>query len=371
MQRALQRHQDKQARVLPILLRPVSWERAPFKHLLVLPVDAKPITAWKNQDEAFVNVVAGISQAVETFARPDVPPFGTTRQVLKSDRGHTTLGSTNVTIGRAPDNLYVIKDEQVSGHHAVIRPYGPRYAIFDLKSSNRTFVNRQELLPETAQILKHGDTICVGTTTFTYTDGILVQPDPVPPLPVKPRPDPPNSGYPPVVPLPPQPQPPIVVPPQPWRHRNRGLWIVLVVIGVLVLSCSICSIIVAIFPSYGSLPKLVSSYHGTASPNEEPTWALDIFSLQESVDGGISGTVELWSSRSNTFNGSVKSDGSVHFTTGAFVTANGTSFFYIFDGQVSTNSSSGKSEMSGHFTSQLTNGGGSGPVSGSWNVTGS
>src|SRR5579864_7606200 len=33
MQRAIARHQAKQAHVIPILLRPVDWQNAPFAHL--------------------------------------------------------------------------------------------------------------------------------------------------------------------------------------------------------------------------------------------------------------------------------------------------------------------------------------------------
>ena len=48
MQRALQRHQANEARVIPILLRSVDWKGAPFEHLQALPTGAKPITSWSN-----------------------------------------------------------------------------------------------------------------------------------------------------------------------------------------------------------------------------------------------------------------------------------------------------------------------------------
>src|SRR5215471_14527334 len=68
MQRALQREQANEARVIPILLRPVDWKQAPFAHLQILPTDAKPITTWRNRDEAFANVAAGIRRAIEDLA---------------------------------------------------------------------------------------------------------------------------------------------------------------------------------------------------------------------------------------------------------------------------------------------------------------
>jgi tetratricopeptide (TPR) repeat protein len=65
MNRALERHEADQARVIPILLRPVDWKGAPFAHLQALPTDAKAITTWSNQDEAFVDVVAGLRRVIE------------------------------------------------------------------------------------------------------------------------------------------------------------------------------------------------------------------------------------------------------------------------------------------------------------------
>src|SRR5438094_731649 len=54
MQRALERHETGQARVIPILLRFVAdWKEAPFGQLAVLPTDTRPISKWPDKDEAF------------------------------------------------------------------------------------------------------------------------------------------------------------------------------------------------------------------------------------------------------------------------------------------------------------------------------
>ena len=66
MKRALERHKDRNARVIPIILRPVvDWERLPFGKLLALPTDGRAVTLWENQDEAFTNVAKGIAEVVE------------------------------------------------------------------------------------------------------------------------------------------------------------------------------------------------------------------------------------------------------------------------------------------------------------------
>lgn len=62
---ALQRHESKQAYVVPVILRPFDWFDAPFAKLQAFPKDAKAVTTWVNQDEAFVSVTQGIRTAAK------------------------------------------------------------------------------------------------------------------------------------------------------------------------------------------------------------------------------------------------------------------------------------------------------------------
>jgi len=65
--RALERHDRGEARVIPILLRPVDWEGAPFSRLQGLPIDLRPVTTWSNRDEAFRNIAQGLRRVVEVM----------------------------------------------------------------------------------------------------------------------------------------------------------------------------------------------------------------------------------------------------------------------------------------------------------------
>lgn len=67
MQRALERHTRGEARVIPIIFRPTDWQRTPLGKLQALPKDAKPITIWQNQDEAFFNVAVALRDAIEAY----------------------------------------------------------------------------------------------------------------------------------------------------------------------------------------------------------------------------------------------------------------------------------------------------------------
>ena len=64
MEQALELHRTGQIRVLPIILQPVDWEGAPFSTLQMLPTDAKPVTAWANQEDALKDIAKNIRGVV-------------------------------------------------------------------------------------------------------------------------------------------------------------------------------------------------------------------------------------------------------------------------------------------------------------------
>lgn len=85
VRRAMERHEAGEARVIPVILRPVDWDGAPFSKLQAVPTDARPVTLWADRDEAFLTVVKEIRRALkelsatEAYASPlhtiPRPPF--------------------------------------------------------------------------------------------------------------------------------------------------------------------------------------------------------------------------------------------------------------------------------------------------------
>jgi hypothetical protein len=65
VQRAMERHDSGEAVVIPVILRLCEWSRAPFGKLLATPRDGKPVTAWADRDEAFLDVVRCVRAAIE------------------------------------------------------------------------------------------------------------------------------------------------------------------------------------------------------------------------------------------------------------------------------------------------------------------
>ena len=66
-ERAIARAERDDASVVPVLLRAVDIEGAPFAKLQGLPTDLRPVTSWPNRDEAWTDVAKGIRRTVEAI----------------------------------------------------------------------------------------------------------------------------------------------------------------------------------------------------------------------------------------------------------------------------------------------------------------
>ncbi len=69
LQRALEKHNEGSAVLLPVIIKPVHWRGEPFAELQMLPTDAKAVTEWRLQDNAWVTVVAGIERAISSIVK--------------------------------------------------------------------------------------------------------------------------------------------------------------------------------------------------------------------------------------------------------------------------------------------------------------
>jgi subtilisin family serine protease len=65
LDRAIERHRNGTARVIPVVIRPTDWEGTPMWGLNPLPKDGKAVTTWDNPDEAWLNIAKGIRTAVQ------------------------------------------------------------------------------------------------------------------------------------------------------------------------------------------------------------------------------------------------------------------------------------------------------------------
>lgn len=86
--------------------------------------------------------------------------------VLAANAGRSfPLDRDSISIGRSSDNNVVLADPHVSQYHARIRRQGPAYYLFDLGSTNGTWVNDQLFQ---RLLLMDGDRIRLGNTVLVF-----------------------------------------------------------------------------------------------------------------------------------------------------------------------------------------------------------
>ncbi len=94
-------------------------------------------------------------------------PGGAALIVLEGpDKGEEHAVAGEVTLGRTQENSLVRLDRGVSRRHCVIRDEGGVFTIEDRGSANGTLVNERKI--EGLEVLRHGDRILVGETTFLF-----------------------------------------------------------------------------------------------------------------------------------------------------------------------------------------------------------
>ena len=105
----MERHEAKEARVIPIILREVDWKGAAFGKLQALPKNAEPVMNWGSRDQAFTDVSKGIRRVVEGFGqRMPSPSSINTQSVTKRPKKTKHQGINPFEYGNpiSPDRFY-------------------------------------------------------------------------------------------------------------------------------------------------------------------------------------------------------------------------------------------------------------------------
>jgi len=105
--KAIEKHEQKSAVLVPIVLRPCDWKDLPFGKIQGLPKDAKAITTWSNIDEAFLNTIEGIKAIINKRLSPEIEttsptPFENELDYISFDR--------DVVLCLLPRGYIVIED---------------------------------------------------------------------------------------------------------------------------------------------------------------------------------------------------------------------------------------------------------------------
>jgi hypothetical protein len=100
MNRALERHKNGQARVIPVVVHPCDWHSTSFGGLRATPPDGRPISKFANPHDAYLAVVQDIRHAVEELAPPKRSPSSTPPSPTRVDREAPGSRSSNLRVKR-------------------------------------------------------------------------------------------------------------------------------------------------------------------------------------------------------------------------------------------------------------------------------
>ena len=112
--RALERSENGDAYLIPIILRPVVWELTPFSKIQALPKNALPVKQWDDPDLAFVNICEGILAVIMSLksgnesSSPAVKSFKSSPEPLRKAAAQT-YSRKRVLDAALPDRVAVEK----------------------------------------------------------------------------------------------------------------------------------------------------------------------------------------------------------------------------------------------------------------------
>src|SRR6266702_5991629 len=117
MKRAMERHERREAHIIPVILRPADWHYALFGKLEVLPTDGKAVTKWRNRDEAFLNVSKGIRKVVqELLQEPLIAEVTDYHEAHRNEAIHTGFEDLDrLTGGLQRSDLIIVAATPATG----------------------------------------------------------------------------------------------------------------------------------------------------------------------------------------------------------------------------------------------------------------
>ena len=121
MKRAMEKHEEGSAVVIPVILHPCDWHSAPFGKLRATPTNGKPVSMFANQHEAFSIVAKDIRETAKKFPEQISIPKVEHSQVSYQTEKQLGDRSSNLRIKRKFDDHE--RDEYLEDSYEYIARY--------------------------------------------------------------------------------------------------------------------------------------------------------------------------------------------------------------------------------------------------------
>jgi len=175
----MERHERGEAKVIPIILRPVYWQGAPFGKIQALPTDGKPVTTWSNVDQALYNVTEGIRTVVEQLNPKPSTPSGvplsqaSIRESEATSYATLTPPTAKSLLSLEPEAISLLRTLERSGGFVKSVVFSPNGQVLASGSSDRTI---RLWNPSTGELLRSfpGLPDVVISMAFFSVDGRLL-----------------------------------------------------------------------------------------------------------------------------------------------------------------------------------------------------
>ena len=145
MTKALSRHEAGSSIVIPIILRPVFWQIAPFAKLQAVPKDGKPIATFKLKDEAYLEITEKLRSRIVELKDSSI-----TNEAKEIHKWHWIIkfpSSYNIDDKKSNDIIFDLR--KISGDNELnIAAFGENKSTLIIQGDENSFRKVEKLYNE-------------------------------------------------------------------------------------------------------------------------------------------------------------------------------------------------------------------------------
>lgn len=138
------------------------------KHFLIIPPEGskQPPLLWTSQ----TNPLQGKTESTTEDRRKILSIYTDPTTIITPLKKKNRNGDEDIIFGRSNDCDIRFKAKETSKIHAKLKIRGDKLLLEDLDSTNGTFINQCQMLPDSLYQISPGQEIKFGTTRTAYID---------------------------------------------------------------------------------------------------------------------------------------------------------------------------------------------------------